>query len=194
MPPFRLYIFAGIAFFGVMAATGGGPLRLAIASSEEGSVIQLAGGMGRIDVGGAGSRFERVRESPEDFNAAVFAALSYAHFLLLPIFALLAKPFWRRRYYIEHLVFATHLEAFALLFGAVLVAFLAWTGTDGPAGSVVSTAAGPLLVGYLFLAAQRFYGGRWWITLPKVLVFTWLTVMIAVAGVLLVALATMALF
>jgi len=214
VPPFRLYVFAGLVFFAVMAVTGGGPLRIRLVSSEEGYVLTFGGGMGKVSLGpeqepeaddtpsgswhGVGrlieARFDRVREHPDDFNTAVFAALSYVHFLLLPVFALLLKPFWRRRYTIEHLVFATHYQAFVLLFGSVIIAGLTAASGLGPVSAIAKALWQPVVLGYLFLAVRRFYGGRWWTNALKVVVLGWFYVMLAVFTVVGVAVATMALF
>ena len=210
MPPFRLYVFAGIVFFGVMTITGGGPLRIRLVSSEAGYVLTFGGGMGKVNIGEAGESdaekvstgmdqwiqagFDRVREHPNDFNTAVFAALSYVHFLLLPIFALLLKAFWRRRYTIEHLVFATHFQAFLLLFGSLAVTAISSGGRSGPVESIFRAVWQLVLMVYLFLAVRRFYGGRWWANALKVVVFGWLYVMLAVFVVVGVAVATMTLF
>jgi hypothetical protein len=210
VPPLRLYVFISIVFFAVMAATGGGPLRIAVISSEEGHVLTFGRGMGEVNIGSAEeseasetasgfggwfeNRFARVRERSDDFNAAVFAALSYVHFLLLPIFALVLKPFWRRRYYIEHLVFVMHFQTFVLLIGSVLITAWAVSGGSGPVGRFVGVIWQPALVLYFFLAARRFYGGRWWTTAIKVVLLSWLATMLAVAVIIGVAVATMALF
>jgi len=209
LPPFRLYVFAGIVFFGVMAVTGGGPLRIRLVSSEAGYVLTFGGGMGKIDIGEADESeagrvsagigqweagFARVRERPDDFNTAVFAALSYVHFLLLPILALLLKAFWRRRYTIEHLVFATHFQAFLLLFGSLAVTAISSVGRSGPVESIFRAVWQLVLMVYLFLAVRRFYGGRWWANALKVVVFGWFYVMLAVFVVVGVAVATMTLF
>jgi hypothetical protein len=72
--------------------------------------------------------------------------------LLLPIFALLLKLFWRKRYYAEHLVFALHYHAFALVVlapGALLA---------GAAGDTVSAIAPMLCLVYLFQALRKVYG------------------------------------
>jgi hypothetical protein len=209
VPPFRLYVFAGLVFFAVIAVTGGGPLRIRLVSSEAGYVLTFGGGMGKIDIGEADESevgsvsaeigqweagFARVRERPDDFNTAVFAALSYVHFLLLPILALLLKIFWRRRYTIEHLVFATHFQAFLLLFGSVIVTVMSAVGRLEAVDSISRVVWQLALCGYLFLAVRRFYGGRWWANALKVVVFSWLYVILAVFVVIGVAMATMTLF
>jgi hypothetical protein len=210
VPPLRLFVFTALVFFAVIAATGGGPLRLGLISSEEGQVLTFGRGLGELNVGTArGSQpdetssgfgrwfetgFARVGARPDDFNAAVFAALSYVHFLLLPIFALVLKPLWRQRYYIEHLVFVMHFQTFMLLLGSVLIAVLAIAGGSGPTGRIAGVLWQPGLVLYFFLAARRFYGGRWWTTAIKVIGLSWLYTILAVGVVIAVAVVTMALF
>jgi len=71
-------------------------------------------------------------------------------FVLLPVFALLLKLFYirRRRYYVEHFVFALHLHAFAF----VLFAFLLIVRSNAVAALVAIT-----LSIYLFTAMKRVY-------------------------------------
>jgi uncharacterized protein DUF3667 len=211
MLPLRLYVLAAIAFFGVMAVTGGGPLRVRVETSSDRTTLTFGQGEGqsggRLDLPPPGSaneetgrfsrwlseRVARVRERPDDFNAAVFATLSNVHFLLLPIFALLLKLFWRRPYYVEHLVFAVHAQAFLLLIGSVFVVVAVGGGTLVP-DRVASSAAWLVLTVYLYLAARRAYGGRWWTTLLKVLAFGWLYAIAETFVIVLVAAATLAFF
>lgn len=92
-------------------------------------------------------------EGPKALAANMASTLPKALVLLLPIFALLLKLFWRQRYYAEHLVFALHYHAFALVLmtpGGVL------RGTAGESATVL--ALGICLV-YLFVALRRVYGG-----------------------------------
>ena len=77
--------------------------------------------------------------------------LPIALFVMLPIFALLLSLFYRKnpRFYIENLVFATHLHSFAFLIYGVML-FL----------SEDSVAANLLLLGlciYHFAALKRYY-------------------------------------
>ena len=57
----------------------------------------------------------RASEDPDAVNRAFVERLSLVAVLLLPVVALLLKMVFRRRYYVEHLVFALHLHAFAFL-------------------------------------------------------------------------------
>jgi hypothetical protein len=216
VPPLRLYVFAGLVFFGVMAVTGGGPFRFAVADSADGRSISF--GVGRIDTteeesgGGAETvdsggpvwafsvwldeQIARVAEDPDAYNAATLEALSYAHFLALPIFALLTMAFWRGRYYVEHLVFAMHVHALLLLLAAAVVALYVGLGLGPgePAARALTWTGWGLAAAYLFFAFRRAYGGRWWATAIKLAVFWWLYVMAAGLVLTAVAFVTMARF
>lgn len=63
--------------------------------------------------------------SPEQMISRFLKYLSYAFFVLLPIFALLLKLFYVRRkvYYIRHLVFSVHLHSFLFFILSVIIAF-----------------------------------------------------------------------
>jgi hypothetical protein len=112
-------------------------------------------------------------------------ALSYAMFLLVPLFALLMALAYRgrRMVYGEHLVFALHLHAF-WFFATLLFLYL----PDGLGGLM------PLwFLGYGFWAMHRVYGGRGWTTLLRgsaVTVVYGLLVALASAGLSLLLLAT----
>lgn len=178
-----MYVFLGVVFFGVMTVTGGGPVRF-VASTEGGIVFGTGSETGatvgtEADPSGTeeASGFvgwwiegtERAARDPADFNAAAIEALSYAHFLVLPLFALLLKPFWRRRYYVEHLVFGLHFHAFGLLIGAIVVGVcaLAGVGPEDPRSAWVLGGLNLVLAVYLYVALLRFYRGRWWTTALK---------------------------
>ena len=79
-----------------------------------------------------------------------------AVFILLPLYALLLKLlYWRRhKYYVEHLVFALHLHAFAFLVfsvSALLPEEASWSDT-------ASTVLFGWFLVYYFLALRRYYG------------------------------------
>ncbi|MCE4564520.1 DUF3667 domain-containing protein [Maribellus sp. CM-23] len=56
----------------------------------------------------------RVLRSPEQVNARILKYMSWAFFLLLPIFALILKLFYirRRQNYIRHLIFSIHIHSY----------------------------------------------------------------------------------
>ncbi len=115
-------------------------------------------------------RAQRAAEDPEAYGRALQGALSYAHFLLLPVLALLLKAFYRKRYYAEHLVFGMHFHAFALLPAAVIVAavdFIPGLEPDGTAASAMASVWLLALVVYPFLALRRSYGGSFLGTLAR---------------------------
>jgi hypothetical protein len=91
-------------------------------------------------------------EGPRLLAANMAGALPKALVLLLPIFALLLKLFWRKCYYAEHLVFSLHYHAFALILltpGVLL---------PGAAGDSATGIALIVCLVYLFLALRRVYG------------------------------------
>ncbi|HEX8212147.1 MAG TPA: DUF3667 domain-containing protein [Longimicrobium sp.] len=103
------------------------------------------------------------------FDAAVDAHARSLAFLLVPIFALLVTMvFWRpRRFFVEHLVFATHAIAFMLLLMppvvlalSMLARFAYSAGASAEAASMIADAAGPGLFWgvYLALALRTAYG------------------------------------
>ena len=117
--------------------------------------------------------------APRDAISALLENLPLAMFLMLPVFAmLLTLMYWRReRYYVEHLVFATHLHTFAFLIYIVLLllpevpevpAAVQGSAATEPAtpallavADIVSDAMPFLLALYHLLALRRFYGGGW---------------------------------
>ena len=77
-------------------------------------------------------------------------------FILLPLYALLLKLiYWRRhKYYVEHLVFALHLHAFAFLVFSVS----ALLPEEAPWSDPTSTMLFGWFLVYYFLALRRYYG------------------------------------
>ena len=105
----------------------------------------------------------RMQDDPqgvlERFAERFRHSLSYAMFLMLPIFALLLALTYRRRhlYYGEHLVFALHVHSFWFLL-ALVTSLLPDAVSDWlPLG----------FLAYGFWALHRVYGGRWWVTLLR---------------------------
>jgi hypothetical protein len=190
VPPLKLYVFAGFAFFAVMAVTGGGQIRfIAVGPSER--VETRSDSLETEDGGEGGGWFaeeiELAVRDPDRYQAAVVGALGYAHVLLLPLLALLLKLFWRRRYYAEHLVFSAHFHTFVLLTGALVVAGYALSGGSNPEGLAAKGTMGAWMLAsaaYLFVALRRIYGGRWWaIPLKFVLLgFLYLLLLTLVVG------------
>lgn len=139
VPPLRLYVFVSALFFAVMALADGGPLRFAAIIDGDDVILTSAFGI-RLDASGisgapAGSPatgISRAAADVEGFNDVVIATLSYAHFFFLPLVALFLRILWRRRWYVEHLVFGMYFFAFALLAGSAVIAAYALLGNPPP--------------------------------------------------------------
>jgi hypothetical protein len=188
VPPLRLYVFAGFLYFTIVAIGGGGPFAGFVQETEDGITVGIGGPRDRPDEDASGGvtpqespaapdlgraieqRAQRAADDPEAYGRAVQGTLSYAHFLLLPVLALLLKAFYRNRYYAEHLVFGMHFHAFALLPAAVIVAavdFIPGLEPDGMAASAMASVWLLALAVYPFLALRRAYGGSFLGTLAR---------------------------
>ena len=215
VPPLRLYVFSGFVYFTVMALTGGGPFAPVITSEDGVTAVSMRGirlssgaleGDANGPVGGAtrqeenaGGLFRRFDEQAvaatrdqRVFARSLIGSLSYAHFLLMPIFALLLKAFYRTRYVAEHLIVSLHFHAFVLLPGAIVVAASALLGADAeaPGGRVVSTAWLLAIAAYLAVALRRVYGESRRRTILKVVGLGFAYSAIAAVVILLVAIGT----
>lgn len=166
--PFRLYLLLGAAFFTVLALAGGGPFRFEAVEIQGGVMIVSPFG---IQVGATGAELASRRSvtagvgsaalNVDRLNAVVVATLSYVHLLLLPVLALYLAALWRRRWYLEHLVFATYYGAFALLAGTVMVAAYALAGNPRPDGLAAQVAVGAWEIACLvtlYRALREMYG------------------------------------
>lgn len=80
-------------------------------------------------------------------------ALSYAVFLLLPIFAWLLTMAYRNRrmFYGEHLIFALHVHSFWFVLALIAI----------PLPNAIGNVLWWVCVGYCLLALRRVYAGRW---------------------------------
>lgn len=90
---------------------------------------------------------------------SAMANIPYAMFLLLPLFAVLTKLVYINRgyYYGEHVVYALHIHAFTF-FAMLLIALTpSWFGAWIPIAVAL----------YYLVAMQRYFGGRWWVTLLR---------------------------
>ena len=110
-------------------------------------------------------RVIRAKNNPfELVRSLVGGALPNILILCVPIWAVMLKLFFRRRLYIEHVVFALHTHIFAIFLFGLRLSFEHLTGMEN-----AGTRIGPLvvLIGYNFLAGLRFYRERPVVTLVK---------------------------
>ncbi len=99
----------------------------------------------------------RLMRSPEQAIAKILKYMSWAFFLLLPLFALILKLFYFRRkyYFIRHLVFSIYLHTFIFFIYILLISlhFLFEKVSDLINLTLLFT-----VVLYFILALKRFYG------------------------------------
>lgn len=215
VPPFRLYVFGGFVYFTVMALTGGGPFAPVITSEDGVTAVSLRGirlQSGIVTGAASGDGGPATREEARDgnifrrfdeqaiaatrdqraFARSLIGSLSYAHFLLMPIFALLLKAFYRNRYVAEHLIFSLHYHAFVLLPGAAVVGVSTLLGADavGTGGRAVSSAWLVAIAAYLFVAMRRVYGESRRRTVLKLLGICFVYSAVAAVVIMLVAIGT----
>jgi hypothetical protein len=104
---------------------------------------------------------------PEVFLSKLMQTTSWMVFLLIPVFALFLRLFFRKtdRYYISHLIFTVHFHAFLYLAGiiALLGIWIAGPQTDGYITLLLFVAAAV----YFFLSIRKFYQRSWWVTVKR---------------------------
>jgi hypothetical protein len=94
-------------------------------------------------------------------NARMFALLPRVMFLAVPVFAVLLAMMYRRRFFVEHLVFALHFHSAAFIIATIHlllvtppVAVPAWLA---PVVRVLDAAVQIALMVYLYAALRRVY-------------------------------------
>ena len=98
--------------------------------------------------------------SPDQLVSKILKYLSWAFFLLLPVFALLLKLLYARRKinYIRHLVFSVHLHSFMfLLYTIIVIINMVFAGE----WTLYLLWALLLLPVYLVIAMKNFYQQKW---------------------------------
>jgi hypothetical protein len=123
--------------------------------------------------------------SPKRTFDVLIDNVAIAIFVFLPLYALVLKLFYlgvNRRYYIEHLVFAMHLNSVGFIVFTALagIAFVSRQG-NSPTAALAWLQSGLVIAyfGYHYLSLLRYYGQSWFKTSIK------FTVLTAIYGVLL---------
>jgi len=117
------------------------------------------------------NKFIDIVYNPQKMVDGMLENMPIAMFLLLPVFALLLRLIYynRHRYYVENLVFATHLHTFAFLVYTALL-LLPDQSSNEIVADVADTASSLLflvLFIYHFTALKRYYGDGFWRTGAK---------------------------
>jgi hypothetical protein len=98
-------------------------------------------------------------------------------FFMMPLFAFMLKLLYarRKRFYVEHFVFALHVHSFAfLMFTLMMVLRVGW----------INGLMGAWFLVALFIAMKRVYGQGWLRTLLKFGMLAWAYLFILMAGVM----------
>lgn len=95
--------------------------------------------------------------SPQQVVTRLLKYLSWAFFLLLPVFALILKLFYvrRKQYYIRHLIFSIHFHSFIFLM-FILITLLNGVFDRNTAGITIIFLL--IIPVYFFIALKKFYG------------------------------------
>jgi hypothetical protein len=182
--PLRLYLFCSIAYFFVGAiAPQPSTVTLDITETPSGPLPDSAIGR-RVREHVVAFQKAGLEEKQRRITQIVVTVWPKMMVLLLPLFALLLMGFFRRRLYVEHLVFALH--AHALLFGIGTLAEL--TRSQAIQGGTFLLA--PLL--WTPVALHTVYEQSWPRTLWKTLTVGLLYLVIG--GAVMTALLSVALF
>jgi len=114
-PPLRLYLFVSVLFFLSLTLQRGFLPEIVVqeipAISEAASIPHTADDpLGMLDV------YPELAEAVRDYVPVLI-------FLLLPVFALLLKMLYRRRFYFEHLIYALHCHTILFIFAGIILPF-----------------------------------------------------------------------
>lgn len=161
--PVRLYLTCSLLFFTLAAILPGAMKDLVkIGPTKNGTATGL----------NSDTAFKRDLErglrkashEGEKLREAIMHNLPRAMFVLMPVFALLIWPFYRRQqpFYIPHLYYAIHIHAFAFLVWSVDLV-LARSGVPRPLAALTLLTNIP----YHYIALRRVYGGSRAMTLVK---------------------------
>ena len=180
VPPLKMFLLASVVFFGLVALLPRATVVVSQGGETPKSAPQAQGP--RVDfklpqreesswIGrrlNQGSR--KAEKDPQAFGEAVLANLPRVFFVLLPLFALLLKQFYRRqdKYYLDHLIFALYHHAF----GFVVLSLLVVVGRPWVPEWLTTTLVPVLCLWffvYLALALRKVYGGSWWKTVLKLI-------------------------
>lgn len=173
--PVRLYLVASLTYFLVAAAVPN--IRVPPPASLPGSGVTVrVDGSGDVVPLSQEQRDQALRdierapwwlrlflraaiEDPGAFRTRFLQTLPRVLFALVPVFALIVALFYRRRGYVQHLVFAVHLHA--AIFITLAVRELAQLTRSLAVLTIFEVAAIAAIASYSLLAFRRVYGGSW---------------------------------
>jgi hypothetical protein len=138
-PPLRLYLLVSVLFFLSLTLQRGFLPNIIVqeapAVSEAASTENTADDpLGALEV------YPELADAVRDYAPVLI-------FLLLPVFALLLKMFYRHRFYFEHLIYALHIHTILFIFAGFLLPF------EEPANELLI----PLVIQLVLLAYILWY-------------------------------------
>jgi hypothetical protein len=181
VPPLRAYLIAALIFFGLFTVfpTTSPPVYVFTAGSAEEAAVRATSARGsRVTielpehVWFGDDRFQevsaRARANPDAFALVSYRNIPRAFFLFVPISArLLMLFYWKRGYFVDHLVFALYYHAFVFLGFSMLFVLGRATWLPGLLSGPLWWAIVLWLLAYLPMALRRVYGGSWLKTVLK---------------------------
>lgn len=208
MSPVRLYLFLSIVFFFLARLAGDRIVTLNTGDEEmlsDPATINIGGDTVRTeniqsdsivtipelntdsafsatgeDSDKLGNSIRKVINDKTRYYNSLLNNISYALFLLMPVFALILQLLYikRKRYYIEHLIFSLNMHSFALLIlSTILTLQIILKGNDGFAAYLLI-----IIPVYFTIGMKRFYKQAIFKTLIKeILLFLIYTVLLATA-------------
>ncbi|MFO7977778.1 MAG: DUF3667 domain-containing protein [Bacteroidales bacterium] len=194
MPPFRLYIFMSFLFFLLLSfytnrslevnmgdinsafTNAGYPANLQDeydsppAGNEQGQELResssTAGSTGAITASEVMSNIQRILQNPENYFARFFKYLSWALFLLMPIYGFFLWALFRksRKYYISHFLLSTnqHVFIFMILIVMILIQLIFPLKTVAPETYLLY-----LVPVYSLAGARKLYQKSWIATIVR---------------------------
>ena len=183
VPPLRAYLIAALIFFGCFTVfpTEAPPVYVFVSGSADAEVIQQSARGSRVTIElpqrlwFADRRFQEVSKralaNQEEFALAAYRNIPRAFFLFVPIFALILELFFRKGYYVDHLVFALYYHVILFLGFTMffLIARLPWL--PDVFVMIVRWAIVLWLLAYIPVAFRRVYGGSKLMTAVKSVAF-----------------------
>jgi hypothetical protein len=113
-------------------------------------------------------KYVTICRAPEVAISKLLQYLSWASFILLPLFALILKLFYvrRKQLYIKHLLFSIHIHSFVFII--LILITLPWLLFNSIPGIIVTILLFTIPL-YIIIALHKFYAQSWGKTIVKLI-------------------------
>ncbi len=168
LKPLNLYVAVSLTFFLLLSLVPGISVRVGATLEINTEAVAESRIEGHTGIAELDRRLAMFGTLPMDrrnqvLRDGMIRNAPRAMFALVPLFALLMKGLYPRRYYGEHLLFALHFHSVAFL--ALVPGLMPW---PQPFHDVVNNLINIVLLVHLFVALRAVYGGSWLVTLPRI--------------------------